>query len=273
MCFRICSIAGAPALLEDARAAAEIMCSPFFCNHVISTPFDGVYLLGETCENCFCITEKTRKLYKDRFDTLSIPNCVIKKGLTHGARHGNTEEHRIHHMAYKTYKRCRKKKNDGFLDRFLNSPRYRASQVEHGWTEELCAKHDALAQEDRSYTYTAREHQRLASTWTVHLNSSGKTDQCQSDLVMQKLCESEIVCIKSQVKRMGEFIPVSKDDNEVTTHFWRQVEEVYVLIARRDGSGIRILLHGRLLNFCGHRPAGTDSLIIKERLQDFASRK
>ena len=38
----MCSIAGAPALLEDARAAAEIMCSPFFCNHVNSTPFDGV---------------------------------------------------------------------------------------------------------------------------------------------------------------------------------------------------------------------------------------
>ena len=99
-----------------------------------------VCLPGETCEN------------KDRFDTLSIPNCVIKKGPAHGARHGNTEEQRIHHMAYSAWKKSRKKKNDGVLDRFLNSPRYRASQVEHGWTEELCAKHDALAQEDRSYT-------------------------------------------------------------------------------------------------------------------------
>ena len=167
-------------------------------------------------------------------------------------------------MACNAWKKCRKKKNDGILDRFLNSPRYRASQVEHGWTEELCAEHDALAQEDRSNTHTAREHQRLASTWTVHLNCSGKSDQWQSDLVMQKLCESEIVRIKTQVKRMGEFIPVSKDDNEVTTHFGRQVKEVHVLIARRDGSGIRILHHGRLLNFGGHRPAGTNSLIIKK---------
>ena len=91
---------------------------------------------------------------------------------------------------------------------------------------------------------------------------------------MQKLCESKIVCIKSQVKRMGEFIPLSKDDNEVTTHFWRQVKEVHVLIARRDGSGIRILPHGRLLNFGGHRPAGTDSLIMKKvagyRFQEMA---
>ena len=105
-----------------------------------------VCLPGETCENCFCILERTRNLYEDRFDTLSIPNCVIKKGPTHGARHGNTEEQRIHHMAYNAWKRCRMKENDGMLDRFLNSPRYRASQVEHGWTEELCAKHDALAQ-------------------------------------------------------------------------------------------------------------------------------
>ena len=97
------------------------MCSPFFCNHVISTPFDGV--------------SSRRNLRKDRFDTLSIPNCVIKKGPAHGARHGNTEEQRIHHMAYNAWKKSRKKKNDGVLDRFLNSPRYRASQVEHGWTD------------------------------------------------------------------------------------------------------------------------------------------
>ena len=166
-----------------------------------------------------------------------------------------------------------RRKNDVFLDRFLNSPKVQ-SITSGTWVDRrVVCKHDTLAQEDRSYTNTAREHRRLASTWTVHQNSSGKTDQCQRDLVLQKLCESEIVCVKSQVKRMGEFIPVSKDDNEVTTHFWRQVKEVYVLIARRDGSGIRILLHGRLLNFGGHRPAGTNSLIIKERLQDFASRK
>ena len=101
----------------------------------------------------------------------------------------------------------------------------------------------------------------------------GKTDQWQSDLFMQKLCESEIVRIKSQVKRMGEFIPVSKDDNEVTTHFWRQVMEVHVLIARRDGSGIRIFSHGRLLNFGGHCPAGTSSLISSKKVAGFRSRK
>ena len=78
-----------------------------------------------------------------------------------------------------------------------------------------------------------------------------------------------IVCFKSQVKRMGEFIPVSSYDNKVTTHVWRQVKEAHVLIARRYGSGIRILHHGRHLNFGGHCPAGTNSLIILKKVAGF----
>ena len=62
-----------------------------------------VCLPGETCEN------------EGRFDTLSIPNCVIKNRPTHGARHGNTEERRIHHMAYNAWKRCRKKKKRWYI--------------------------------------------------------------------------------------------------------------------------------------------------------------
>ena len=160
-----------------------------------------------------------------------------------------------------------RRKNDGVFDRFLNSPRYRASQVEHGWTEELCAKHDALAQEGRSYTHTAREHQRLASTWTV----SSSQQFGQNGPMAERPGYAEAVrirnrlCKMSQVKRMGEFIPVSKDDNEVTTHVWRQVKEAHVLIARRDGSGIRILSHGRLLNFGGHCPSGTNSSNISKK--------
>ena len=45
----------------------------------------------------------------------------------------------------------------------------------------------------------------------------------------------------------------------------RQVKEAHVLIARRDGSGIRILLRGRHLNCGGHCPAGTNSLTIKKK--------
>ena len=176
-----------------------------------------------TCGTCLCLPDKTRKLNKDRFDTLSIPNCVIKNCPTHGARHGNTEEQRIYHVAHNAYKRCLKKKYDGILDRFLNSPRYRASQTEQGWTEELCAKYDALAQEDHSYTYTAWEHRRLASTWKLQ----SQTDRWQNDLIMQKQYLSKIAHIKNQVKRRREFIRVNKVDSVVTTHSRKQVQGVY----------------------------------------------
>ena len=78
------------------------------CAHPSSVTMSFLRLLmvclpGETCEN------------KDRFDTLSIPNCVIKNRPAHGARHGNTEEQRIHHIAYNAWKRCRKKKKRWYI--------------------------------------------------------------------------------------------------------------------------------------------------------------
>ena len=49
----------------------EIMCSPFFCNHVIfSAPFDGVSSMRNLRKMFLCIMERTRNLCKDRFDTL-----------------------------------------------------------------------------------------------------------------------------------------------------------------------------------------------------------
>ena len=45
-----------------------------------------------TCGHCLIDSESRRKFNKLRLDALSIPNYVIKKGPTHGARHGKTEE-------------------------------------------------------------------------------------------------------------------------------------------------------------------------------------
>ena len=213
-----------------------------------------------TCGICLCPTDKTRKLDKDRFDTSSIPNCVIKNCPTHGARHGNTGKQIIYHVAHNAYKRCLKKKYDGMLDRFLNSPRYRASQTEHGWTEELCAKYDAPALEDHSYTYTAWEHGRLASTWKLQ----SKTDRWQNHLIMHKQYLSKIAHIKNQAKRRREFIPVNKVDSEVTTHSQKQVQRVRVWTAKRDGGGIRHPLHGMLLNPGGHRLFGTNIFLKRK---------
>ena len=49
------------------------------------------------------------KVKKLRLDAISIPDYVIKKGATHGARHGKTEVQRKYHMAWNAWKRCCKK--------------------------------------------------------------------------------------------------------------------------------------------------------------------
>ena len=58
--------------------------------------------------NMFRPSDKNRKLNKDRFDVLSIPNHVIKKGPSHGAGHGNTERQRKYYAAHNAAKKARK---------------------------------------------------------------------------------------------------------------------------------------------------------------------
>ena len=60
-----------------------------------------------TCGTCLRFSGKIRKLNKDRFDVLSIPNHVIKKGPSHGARHGNTERQSIYHAAHVSSKKAK----------------------------------------------------------------------------------------------------------------------------------------------------------------------
>ena len=45
-----------------------------------------------TCGQFLVDSESRRKSNKLRLDALSIPNYVIKKGRSHGARHGKTKE-------------------------------------------------------------------------------------------------------------------------------------------------------------------------------------
>ena len=52
----------------------------------------ALYIVHCTCGTCLRPTDTTRKLSKHRFDVLSIPSYVIKKGPSHGARYGNNKE-------------------------------------------------------------------------------------------------------------------------------------------------------------------------------------
>ena len=73
-------------------------------------------------------SESRRKFHKLRLDALSIPGFVRKKGRSHGARHGKTEEQKEYHIAWNAWKRCCKKVDSqgghltGIHDRFLRDP-------------------------------------------------------------------------------------------------------------------------------------------------------
>ena len=79
-----------------------------------------------TCGQCLMDSESRSKFYKIRKNALSIPNHVIKKGPTHGARHGMTEVQKEYHLAWNAWKRCCKKVDSqgghftGIHDRFLS---------------------------------------------------------------------------------------------------------------------------------------------------------
>ena len=144
--------------------------------HVLTVFFIGI---EELCiafaDNSWLDNECRRKLNKNT--ALSIPNYVIKKGRSHGARHGKTEEQKEYHVAWNAWKRCCKKVDSqgehftGIQDRFLRDPVYRESRLAIGWTEQ---KLDEFAKEDHTYRLTPEEKRRYQGQWYLTLNKSGK---------------------------------------------------------------------------------------------------
>ena len=88
---------------------------------------------------------------------LSIPNYVIEKGRPHGHRYGKTLQERdiIKPIIWK--RDASRGVFEGIHDRFLNDPDFRASQLEHDRTEEVCIKMDGLADKDFTHHMTQAE--------------------------------------------------------------------------------------------------------------------
>ena len=104
----------------------------------------------------------------------------IKKGATHGARHGKTEVQREYHLAWNAWKRCCKKVDSqgehftGIHDRFLRDPDYSESQLAIGLSEQECKEWDEPAKEDHTYKLTPEEKRRYKGQWYLTLNKAGK---------------------------------------------------------------------------------------------------
>ena len=102
------------------------------CSHSLLYWNQGIVYC--TCGQCLIDSESRRKFNKLRLDALSFPNCMKKKGPTHGARHGKTEVQKEYHQAWNAWKRCCKKVDSqgehftGIHDRFPRDPVYRESR-------------------------------------------------------------------------------------------------------------------------------------------------
>ena len=160
-------------LSELCETIPRLQCSHCLlcCNHGI------VYC---TCGQCLIHSEPRRRFNKLTLDALSIPNHVIKKGRSHGAGHGKTEEQKEYHTAWNAWKRCRKKVDSqgghftGIHDRFLRDAVYRESQLAIGWTEQKCKEMDEFAKEDHTYHLSPEENRRYQGQWYLTSNKSGK---------------------------------------------------------------------------------------------------
>ena len=105
---------------------------------------------------------------------------MIKKGPTHGARHGKTEVQKEYHVAWNEWKRCCKKVDSqgehftGIDDRFLRDPVYRESQLAIGWSEQKCKEWDEFAKEYHTKKLTPEKKRRYKGQWYLTLNKAGK---------------------------------------------------------------------------------------------------
>ena len=93
---------------------------------------------------------------------LSIPEYVVKKGRPHGHRYGKTPEKKEYHLVHNLKKRCIKRGYQGIHDRFLKDPEFRASQLEHDRTEEVCIQMDKDSRENHWYAVVVQD---LATQW------------------------------------------------------------------------------------------------------------
>ena len=129
-----------------------------------------------TCGQFLVESESRRKFYTLRLDALSIPHYVIKKGRSHGARHGTTEEQKEYHIAWNAWKRCRKRvDSQGYHSRSCcQRPIYRESQLQIDWTEQKCIEMDELAKQNHTYHLSKEEFKRYKGQWYLTLHKSGK---------------------------------------------------------------------------------------------------
>ena len=84
------------------------------CKECLSSWIEGIVYC--TCGHLLKEIVANRGFIEKTLDLLSIPEYVIKKGISHGHRYGKTPEKKEYHLAHSLKKRCMKRKFTGIHD-------------------------------------------------------------------------------------------------------------------------------------------------------------
>ena len=139
-CFELCDI------------SSEIQCS-----YVHKYWTEGVVCC--TCRTCLIPAEHTRRLTKERFDTLTFP-FSLSKGNTQRCSQPETGAQREYRQARDCSKKASKNGRSSILQRFQQHDTYREPQQAIGWDENTWRRLDKIACEDHSNIATWSERQR-----------------------------------------------------------------------------------------------------------------
>ena len=121
-------------------------------------------------------SQRTKQSDKKNHDALSIPGYVVKKNLTHGAKHGAPERQRMYYKAKDVLQITRQPKHGGYetiLERLYKDDQYRNFLSDIGWNEEQIIQYDELALEDHHFFATTEERTRNEKNWVLLLNKEG----------------------------------------------------------------------------------------------------
>ena len=75
-------------------------------------------LLHSTCGKCLMPSKKQKRKTKEELDALPIPNYIVKKNHTRGAKHGKSQEQHDHFIANESTRHAKKRIFSSVLERF-----------------------------------------------------------------------------------------------------------------------------------------------------------
>ena len=106
-------------------------------------------------EHAYDLQTKFEKLNSDRNDVLSIPSYAVERDRPMGDATGTRKDRESTIKPMSLLEMAMKKECKSIRDGFLIGTIYRQSQLDIGWTEDLCARLDEIAAEDHSCMATA----------------------------------------------------------------------------------------------------------------------